>query len=78
MSCLHRVLPRQEAAELDYDYVVVGSGPGGAPLPSRLALAGHRVLLLEAGGDNGDDLGQVVPTLHLLATEHEPMRWAST
>lgn len=33
------------------------------------------MLVLEAGGDNGDDLEQVVPALHLLATEHEPMRW---
>ncbi len=35
------------------DYIVVGSGAGGAPLASRLARAGMRVLVLEAGPDPG-------------------------
>lgn len=26
-----------------YDYIVVGSGPGGSPLAARLALAGEKV-----------------------------------
>ena len=30
---------------LEADYVVVGSGAGGAPLAARLALAGHEVLV---------------------------------
>ncbi|KAF2732610.1 alcohol oxidase [Polyplosphaeria fusca] len=38
-----------------YEYIVVGSGPGGGPLASRLARAGHSVLLLEAGDDQGDN-----------------------
>ncbi|KAK4497571.1 hypothetical protein PRZ48_012022 [Zasmidium cellare] len=36
-----------------YDYVVVGSGPGGGTLAVELAKAGSSVLLLEAGEDLG-------------------------
>ena len=32
-----------------YDYIVIGSGPGGGPLASNLAKANYSVLLLEAG-----------------------------
>lgn len=39
-----------------YDYIVVGSGPGGAPIASNLAKAGHSVLLLEAGDDQSADI----------------------
>jgi len=34
-----------------FDYVVVGSGPGGGPLACNLARAGFKTLLLEAGED---------------------------
>jgi choline dehydrogenase len=44
-----------------YDYIVVGSGPGGAPVASNLAKAGHSVLLLEAGDDQTADI-----TTHIL------------
>ncbi|XP_028162538.1 uncharacterized protein LOC114354377 isoform X1 [Ostrinia furnacalis] len=33
-----------------FDYIVVGAGGGGAAAAARLALAGHDVLLVEAGG----------------------------
>lgn len=59
----------------DYEYVIVGSGPGGGPLAARLALNGHRVLLIDAGNDEGASLKQQVPALHLQSTEYEPMRW---
>ncbi|KLJ12294.1 choline dehydrogenase [Blastomyces silverae] len=59
----------------EYEYVIVGSGPGGGPLASRLAIAGHKVLLIEAGDDQGDSILYQAPALHLQSTEYEPMRW---
>ncbi len=58
-----------------YDYVVVGSGPGGGPLASRLAIAGYKVLLIEAGDDQGNATVQQVPAVMLQSTEYAPMRW---
>ena len=34
----------------EYDYIVVGSGTSGSVVVGRLAEAGHRILLVEAGG----------------------------
>jgi choline dehydrogenase len=59
----------------NYEYVVVGSGAGGGPLAARLAIGGYKVLLIEAGDDQGDALRQQVPALQLQSTEYEPMRW---
>ena len=36
---------------IEYEYVIVGSGAGGGTLAARLAEQGCKVLLLEAGGD---------------------------
>ncbi|KAK4501882.1 hypothetical protein PRZ48_007691 [Zasmidium cellare] len=59
----------------EYDYVVVGSGPGGGPLASRLAIAGFKVLLIDAGDDQGDSVAQMVPAMQLQSVEYEPQKW---
>jgi choline dehydrogenase len=59
----------------DYEYVIVGSGAGGAPLAARLAMAGYKVLILEAGDDQTNTTEYNVPALHSVAAEYEPMRW---
>lgn len=58
-----------------YDYVVVGSGPGGGPVAANLAIAGYKVLLIDAGGDSGTDLTEAIPAMHLFSTEFEDTRW---
>ncbi|CZT43295.1 related to choline dehydrogenase [Rhynchosporium secalis] len=37
------------AVKNEYDYIVIGSGPGGGPLAANLARANYTVLLLEGG-----------------------------
>lgn len=34
----------------EYEYIVVGSGSSGSVVAGRLAEAGHKILLVEAGG----------------------------
>jgi choline dehydrogenase-like flavoprotein len=41
-------------AELDAEVAIVGAGPAGITLALELANAGHRVLLVESGGDSYD------------------------
>jgi choline dehydrogenase len=59
----------------NYEYIVVGSGPGGSPLAARLAIAGFKVLLIEAGDDQGNALKQQIPYFHSQSTEFGPMQW---
>jgi choline dehydrogenase len=51
-----------------YEYIVVGSGPGGGPIASNLARAGHSVLLLEAGDDQTENVsyGYICERLSML------------
>jgi choline dehydrogenase len=66
----------EDAINLEgFEYVIVGSGAGGAPLASNLARNGHKVLLLEAGEDRGETDMEAVPAFHLKSTEDETMRW---
>ncbi|KAH7324271.1 choline dehydrogenase [Stachybotrys elegans] len=58
----------------DYEYVVVGSGAGGGPLAARLAMAGHRTLLIEAGDDFGS-VNYTVPAYSANSSEDPEISW---
>ncbi|KAM0543731.1 hypothetical protein ACHAPJ_012180 [Fusarium lateritium] len=66
---------KRDTNTTEYDYVVVGSGAGGGPVAANLAVAGYKVLLIDAGGDSGDDYTESIPALHLMSTEFEDTRW---
>ena len=62
--------------ESPFDFIIVGSGAGGGPLACRLALAGKKVLLIEAGQDP-KPVGEVhdAPGFHAASTENDAMSW---
>jgi len=66
----------------DFDFIIVGSGAGGAPLAARLAERGFRVLVIEAGPRNSgvaaaDPAYEVteVPAFHGSSTERPEVSW---
>ncbi|KAH7081275.1 hypothetical protein BKA63DRAFT_404856 [Paraphoma chrysanthemicola] len=60
----------------EYDYVIVGSGPGGGSLAANLATSGYSVFLIEAGGDGSDDFVEEIPSLNSVAAETAPHSWS--
>ncbi|KAH8678264.1 hypothetical protein BX600DRAFT_479523 [Xylariales sp. PMI_506] len=66
---------RDGTTATQYDYIVVGAGPGGGPLAANLAIAGYKVLLIDAGGDDGTATQELVPALHPFSSEFNATAW---
>ena len=58
-----------------YDYIVVGSGPGGGTLAANLARAGQRTLLLEAGDDQTANPNVTVMGNFMASWQDPKTRW---
>ncbi|CAN9180140.1 unnamed protein product [Alternaria alternata] len=58
-----------------YEYIVIGSGPGGGPLAANLAKAGHSVLLIEAGDDQWNNSNSATVWNNTLAINDPLTRW---
>lgn len=65
----------QSANGKQYDFIVVGSGPGGGPLACRLAMSGFKTLLIEAGDDQSSNINVTVPGFQARVTEDPKLRW---
>jgi choline dehydrogenase len=81
-SLLAALLPAAAAAptatntsSLEYEYIIVGSGAGGGPLACRLAMAGHKTLLIESGNDQGGNVNISVPGYQAVVTQDPKLRW---
>ncbi|KAI1118598.1 GMC oxidoreductase [Nemania sp. NC0429] len=70
-----KLIKIQKPAKKEYEYIIVGSGPGGAPLAANLAIAGHSVLLIDAGGDYGHLRERESPALANPSSERNEVSW---
>ncbi|KAI0442587.1 choline dehydrogenase mitochondrial precursor [Xylaria telfairii] len=68
-------LKAKRPQQKSYEYIVVGSGPGGSPLAVNLAKAGHSVLLVDAGGDYGHLREVESPALANPSSERNEVSW---
>lgn len=69
--------PARVGQDTPFDYIVVGSGPGGGPLACNLAMAGFKVLLLEAGDEHADvDPVLQPPLFHPAAGTDPRITWS--
>jgi choline dehydrogenase len=75
LFCLVVSFSTVRAQVAEYEYIIVGSGAGGGPLAARLALAGHKTLLIEAGDDQGANDNYTVPAYSPRSTEDPAMSW---
>ncbi len=73
---------KQPESKDEFDFIIVGSGAGGAPLAARLAREGKRVLVIEAGPNQSDAPATApqnevsrVPATHAASSEHPDLSW---
>lgn len=75
LPVLAAATPLEDRQVQEYEYIVVGSGAGGGPLACRLAIAGHKTLLIEAGNDQGGNVNITVPGYQAVVTQDPKLSW---
>ncbi|KAI9662910.1 MAG: hypothetical protein M1821_007957 [Bathelium mastoideum] len=75
LQCSRAATAPTEVRDVEYEYIVVGSGGGGGPLACRLATEGHSVLLIEAGNDQSGNVNISVPGYQAVVTQDPKLRW---